>query len=108
VERADQDAGTRHQGLDPLAHLAGRLVGESQGQDLVGTDSRVEEMSDASGDDSRLAGARARQDQERAFDVGHGLELCGRQISEQFHRSVNPRPQGAALDREPGFRSRSG
>ena len=48
-------------------------------------DTRVEEMSDAAGDDPRLAGTRARQDQKRTFDVGHGLELRGRQISEQFH-----------------------
>ena len=42
-------------------------------------------MSDAAGDHPRLARARAGQDQERAFDVGHGLALRGRQISEQVH-----------------------
>ena len=75
----------RHQGLDPFAHFAGGLVGEGQGEDLVGPDLRVEEMSDAAGDHPRLAGARACQYQKRSFDVGHGLDLCGRQISEQVH-----------------------
>ncbi len=75
----------RHQGVDSLAHFAGRLVGKSQRQDLIGPDTRVHEMSDAASDHPRLARTRARQNQKGTFNVGDGLELRGRQISEQFH-----------------------
>ncbi len=90
VERADPDSRPRHERLDPLAHLAGGLVGERQGEDLFGRDSRSEQMGDPAGDDPRLARARSGQHQERALDVGHRLALRGRQVSEQVHQMVIP------------------
>ena len=68
----------RHQGLDPLAHLAGRLVGEGHGQDRVGRDPRAEQVGDPPGDHARLARAGPGEDEEGAVDMGDGLALGGR------------------------------
>ena len=101
MERADPDPESRHQGLDPLAHLAGGLVGERDGQDCSGAIPECEQVGDPPGDDPRLARAGAGQDQQRALDVGHGLALGGGQISEQVHQWVLPWDieQGPVADR---------
>jgi len=53
------EARSRQQGLDALAHLAGRAAREGCGQDLVGTDPGVaDEVRDAVREDPRLARAR--------------------------------------------------
>ena len=59
---ADQDA-------DALAHLARRLVGEGDGEDLVraGAAGR-EDVGDAGGQDARLAGAGAGEHQHRPVE----------------------------------------
>ena len=67
VEGADPDAAARHQRLDALPHLAGGLVGEGDGEDVVGPDALVQQVGDAAGDDARLAAAGPGQDQQRAF-----------------------------------------
>ncbi len=86
MERPDPDARSWHKGLDPFAHLAGRLVGECQGEDGFRRDAGVEEMGHSAGDDPRLAGTGPGKDQDRAVDVRHRLALGNRQISEQVHR----------------------
>ena len=65
MKRADPDPRLWRQGIDALAHLAGGLVGEGQRQNLVSRNSEREQASDSSGDDARLAGAGAGQDQKR-------------------------------------------
>ena len=53
------------EGDDAVAHLAGRLVGEGDGQDAVGVDAALgHQVGDAVGDDARLAAAGPRQDEE--------------------------------------------
>ena len=53
---------------DPLAHLAGGLVGEGHGQDVPGPDALdADEVGDPMGQDAGLAGPGAGQDEERAL-----------------------------------------
>ena len=57
-------------------HLARRLVGEGDGQDLLGRDALVEhEVGDAVGDDAGLAAARPGEDQDRPVGGEDGLPL---------------------------------
>jgi hypothetical protein len=61
---------------DALAHLAGRLVGERDGQNLPRVDAfDVDQPRDARREDARFPRARAGEDQERAVDVQHGFAL---------------------------------
>ena len=63
---------------DPLAHLARRLVGEGDGEDLVRPrPARGDEMGDAGGQHPRLADARAGQHQHRPVERLDGFELLG-------------------------------
>jgi hypothetical protein len=60
--------------IEPGLHLAGGLVGEGDGEDAVGRDAvERDEVGDPVDDDARLAAAGAREDQERAIEVGHRL-----------------------------------
>ena len=86
VEGADPDAAAGHEGLDALAHLAGGLVGEGDGEDVAGPDALLEQVGDAAGDDARLAAAGAGQDEQRPFDVRDGLALGVGQVGEQVAR----------------------
>ena len=62
------------QGLDPLAHLLGRLVGEGDGQDLERGDALLgDQPGDAVGQHPGLARAGAGHDQQRAVRVGDRL-----------------------------------
>jgi hypothetical protein len=63
--------------VDALAHLAGGLVGEGDGEDAPGGHALFEELGDAVGDDARLAGARAGEDQQRRAAVVDGRLLFG-------------------------------
>jgi hypothetical protein len=47
-------------------HGAGGFVGKRDGENRVGQHAEIEKVSDAVGDDTRLAGASASQDQQRA------------------------------------------
>jgi hypothetical protein len=70
VERAGLDVATAFtdQADDPLAELAGRLVGERDRQDLPGRDPLdPDQIGDPVGEDPGLAGAGSRQDEERAL-----------------------------------------
>ncbi len=51
--------------LDPAEHLAGRLVREGQQQDARGVVARLDQAGDAVDEGARLAGAGARNDQDR-------------------------------------------
>ena len=54
---------------DALLHLAGRLVGEGDGEDLAGPGlAGRQDMGEARGQHARLAGAGAGQHQQRAID----------------------------------------
>ena len=66
------------QGAQALAHLCRGLVGEGDGQDLPGTNALVgDHVGDAHGQHAGLAGAGARQDQQRAMGALDGLALGG-------------------------------
>jgi hypothetical protein len=68
VEGADPRLGVavRDQLVDALRHLARRLVGEGEGEDLLGTRLLAgDEVGDAAGEDGGLAGARAGHDEQR-------------------------------------------
>ena len=61
-----------------VAHFLGGLVGEGDGEDLVGLRVAVgDEVRDAMRDDARLARARAGEDQQRAVDVQDRFALFG-------------------------------
>ena len=58
--------------VDALGHLLGGLVGEGDGEDLVGGNAALfDEVGDAMGDDPGLAGAGAGEQEDRAV---HGLD----------------------------------
>ena len=74
------------QRLDALAHLPRRLVGEGHREHLVRLGVAVaDEVRDAVGDDARLAGARAGQDQQRPVAMQHRFALFGIQLGEEVH-----------------------
>ena len=61
---------------DPGGHLAGRLVGEGDGQDLVRCHiTRGEQVGDPVGEHAGLPRTRARHDQQRAALMHHGSPL---------------------------------
>ena len=66
--------------VGPLLHLAGRLVGERDGQDAVGGRAMADQLGDAVGDHAGLAGAGAGQDQQRAGEGLDGVVLGGIQV----------------------------
>ena len=64
-EPADLIAG---EALDPVPHLAGRLVGEGNGQDLVGEDAALlQQPRDPVSQDPGLARARPGDDEDRSL-----------------------------------------
>ena len=61
-----------------LAHLAGGLVREGDGQDALGRDpAGADQMGDAVGEDARLAASRPGQHQQRALGGLDGPALLG-------------------------------
>jgi hypothetical protein len=66
------------QGLDTRPHLGRRLVGERDGKNAVGfCESLADEVSDAMGDDTRLARTGAGQDEKRPFGFENSVPLFG-------------------------------
>ena len=64
------------QRLDARPHLFRRFVGEGDGEDPVRLGQPLaDEVGDAVGDDARLAGARAGQDQQRAVGLEERLPV---------------------------------
>ena len=61
---------------DALFHLGGGFVGESYRKYPVRRDALLDERADARGEHTRLAAARSRYDQHRAFGVAHRGELA--------------------------------
>ena len=64
------------------------------------------------GDDARLAGARAREDEQRPFAMQHGFALFGVELFEEVHGgdlSITPRfaVRGSRFGLEPRRRWRS-
>ena len=73
-----------HQQLGAVAHLPRRLVGERDGQDLVGLGGvGGHQVGDAVGEHARLARARAGEDELRPGPVGDGLPLGLVEAAEQ-------------------------
>jgi hypothetical protein len=78
VERAQPHAGdpTFQQGLDAFAHLARRLVGEGDGEDLLGPrPTRGDDVRDAMRENARLAAAGAGEDEQRPVGRLDGATL---------------------------------
>ena len=77
VERADPHAADHraNEGAHALAHLVRGLVGERDGEDSGRVHPLVDQVSDAVGQDSGLAGAGARHHEQRPFGVDNGVEL---------------------------------
>ena len=90
VKRAYPDAMAGDQRLDALAHFAGGLVGERDGQDVPGLDALLEQPAHAPGDDAGLAAAGAGDDQQGAFEMGDSVVLCGGKVGEKLrHRCLH-------------------
>jgi len=70
--------------VDADGHLFGRLVREGEREDLRrSSPARRDQPRNPAGDDLRLAGARAGDDEERTFAVGHRPELVRVQPAEK-------------------------
>ncbi|MNP14133.1 hypothetical protein D3C76_1064460 [compost metagenome] len=89
------------QGADALLHLAGGLVGEGHGDDVLGADAALlDQVGDLAGDHAGLAGTGAGQHQQGAADEVHGLLLPG---IESGHREEKSEGEaGAYSSRAPG------
>ena len=83
--------------LEPLAHLAGGLVGERDREDLVGLRAvRADEMRHPVGEHASLAGAGAGDDQQRPVDVQDGFALGRIQAGEQIIVRCDGHPSDAS------------
>ena len=72
---------------DTLAHFLGGLVGEGDGEDLVEVgEPAADDVGDAIGDDTGLARAGAREDQQRAFGMEDGVALFRIEFVEEGHQ----------------------
>ena len=103
VVRADE-------GDDPLAHLAGGLVREGDGEDPPRGDvPDADEVGDAVGDDPRLARSGAGEDEERPLGRRDGAGLLGVEAGEDPRlqlRAVSGAGREAAVAlRRPGVRA---
>ena len=93
---------------DALLHLARGLVGEGHRQDLAAARApRRHDVGDASGQHARLAGARARQHQQRAVQRLDRLTLLGIETREVVDSRRHLRAR-ARRDRTTGRRRRRG
>jgi hypothetical protein len=74
-----------NQAFDPVAHLAGGLVGKGDREDLVGQDAAfLDQVGDAMGQDTGLTGARSGDDKNRPIDRLDGEALVGVESVKQF------------------------
>ncbi len=84
--------------LHPLAHFASRLVGERNGQNALWIDTVLfDQPGDACGKHSRLAGAGAREHQQRTFEVQHGLALSRIEPGQQRVFGTRKRHPGSIM-----------
>ena len=73
--------------LDAVAHLAGRLIGEGDGQDAVAGDVLdFHQVGDAMGEDARLARPGAGDDEDRSVDGKHSFALGVVEPGEEWWR----------------------
>ena len=102
VEREDPHPPGRaraHQPLDPVAHLARRLVGEGDREDLARRDVALpHEVGDPVRQGPRLAAAGARDDEHGTLGVQDGLALDVVQAVEQRRWHVHVRSVGGPDD----------
>jgi hypothetical protein len=85
VESAEPQALRRfaEDGSDPFAHFAGSLVGEGDGQNLIGEGAlRQQDMSETGCQHTGLAGARTSEHQQWPIDGFDGGALFGVQTGE--------------------------
>ena len=61
---------------DAVFHHARGFVGERDGENGAARDALFDQMGDAIGDDARLAGAGAGENEQRAFGREHGFALA--------------------------------
>ena len=86
MERADPEpirAGP-DAGLDPFAHLAGGAVREREREQRAGVEPTLEQPGDAAGEDARLPGAGAGDDQHGAVPMLDGGELGWVELCQGF------------------------
>jgi hypothetical protein len=89
------------QRADALLHLARRLVGEGDAEDLAGPGAaRGKDMGEPRGQNARLACAGAGQHQHRAIERKHSFALLG--IEAAQIKRVDERPRGRPLRRRCG------
>ena len=62
--------------VDAFLHHVGGLVGKRDGENGAWWNAPLEQMGDAIGDDARLAGSRAGQDEQRSFGCEYGFALA--------------------------------
>ena len=70
---------------DPLAHLASRLIGKGDRQNLVRRHSLSDKMIDTRREDARFTAPRARENRDRAVDSEYRPPLGIIQSFEVFH-----------------------
>ncbi len=95
VERADPQSVRfpAEQRRHPAAHLAGRLVGERDGEDALRADAVIgDEARQSGGEHARLARTSAGEHQHRAVDVRDGCVL--RLVERQVHAASRLMPSG--------------
>jgi hypothetical protein len=110
VERAEPRHafdGTAHQVADALLHLARRLIGEGNGQDLgAACATRAHDVGDARGEHAGLARTRSRQHEHGPIDRLDRSALLGVEIGHVGGRGQAERPRGdGALRRSDHGRS---
>ena len=77
---------TRSKRFDTRPHLFRRFVGEGDGEDAIGIrQTLADEVCDAMRDDAGLAGARARENQQRTVRLENGGLLFGIERGEKVH-----------------------
>src|SRR5690606_24090696 len=102
VERADPDPGGlgAEQPPYPLAHFAGRLVGERDGQERGGIHAVLQDqVGDADREHARLARARPREDEQRPVHVLDRFPLLWIEIVQITHRPLQYPAGAVALRR---------
>ena len=92
VEGGHPCAARAREALDPLSHLARRLVGERHGHDAKGRDALAAQAGHAAGDDAGLAAPCPRHDQQRPLDVGRRLALRVGQTGEDRFNVLHWKP----------------
>ena len=85
---------------EPQLHLSRRLVGEGDGEDFAGPGPALaEDVGDAAGQHAGLAGAGARQYQDRPVQRFHRLALLGIEAGEILRGRSRPGTRGDAASR---------